>query len=93
MHGERMVVVMMNLLFRRYFYLLVVLLLAACASEPIKDYRIMNNGEETILSGAKYGNCAAGAKLDKLEVTCSKNYRLVLVMLADSFEVIEPEEQ
>jgi len=69
---------------------LVALLVAGCASAPPADYRIVNNGEVTIISGEKYGFCSAGMKMTKLEVACVKDGYKSLVLLADSFERIEP---
>lgn len=69
---------------------IVALLVAGCTPAPLSDYRIVNNGEVTLISGEKYGYCTAGLVMTKLEVSCVKNGKKSLVLLADSFERIAP---
>jgi len=72
-------------------FVLLALLVAGCAGEYKSDYKIVNNGEVTIISGEKYGWCSAGLQMTKLEVACVKDGHKTLVLLADSFEVIAQE--
>ena len=73
-------------------FIVFALLVSGCGGSSNKsDYRIVNNGETTILSGQKYGLCSAGMKMTKLEVVCIKDGRKTLVILADSFELIVQE--
>jgi PBP1b-binding outer membrane lipoprotein LpoB len=72
-------------------FVLLALLVAGCVPTNTDNYRLVNNGEVTIISGEKYGRCTAGMQMTKLEVACTKGGHKTLVLLADSFEVIAQE--